>query len=72
MILNGAASYGRLEILEWALERGYSHANSEEMSICAVEHGHLAALILLKDHGCPVAREFGYPAMVDSKWMPME
>ena len=51
VILNGAASYGRLDILEWAHQRGYLHACSEGTYISAVENGQLAALIWLKDHG---------------------
>ena len=51
-ILNGAASYGRLDILEWAHQRGYSHACSKATSACAAKHGQIAALIWLKDHGC--------------------
>jgi len=53
VILNSAASYGRLDILEWAHQRGYSHAYCEDTATCAAKHGQLAALILLKDHGCP-------------------
>ena len=52
VILNGAASYGQLEISEWAHQHRYSHAYSEVTSTSAVEHGQLAALIWLKDHGC--------------------
>jgi len=55
VMLNGSASYGRLDILAWAHERGYSHACSEEMSNCAVKHGQLAALIWLKDRGSPLS-----------------
>jgi len=52
VILNSAPSYyGRLEILEWAHQRGYSRAYSQETSICAAKHGQLAALIWLTDHG---------------------
>ena len=49
LILHGAASYGRLDILEWAHQCGYLHTY-----ISAVENGQLAALRWLKDNG-------GYP-----------
>ena len=52
IILDGAAAYGRVEILEWAHHRGYSHACRERTSTNAVKHGQLAALIWLRDHGC--------------------
>ena len=51
-ILNAAASYGRLDILEWAHQRGYSHACSKATSACAAKHGQLAALIWLREHTC--------------------
>ena len=64
VILKSAASYGRLDILEWAHQHGYLHAcilewaqrvfsciDGEAMSACAAKHGQLAALIWLKDHG---------------------
>jgi hypothetical protein len=56
VILNGAASYGRLDILEWAHQHGYLHACSEKNSDSAVKHGQLAALIWLNDHGCRLSR----------------
>ena len=57
VILNGAASYGRLDILEWAHQRGYSHACSKATSACAAKHGQLAALIWLREHGCELSSE---------------
>ena len=56
-ILNAAASYGRLDILEWAHQRGYSHACSKATSACAAKQGQLRALIWLHDHGCALSSE---------------
>ncbi len=56
-ILNAAASYGRLDILEWAHQRGYSHACSKATSACAAKQGQLRALIWLHDHGCELSSE---------------
>jgi len=62
VILNGAASYGRLDILEWAHERGYSHACSIATSTSAVDErtcssaalgGRLNILQWLRANGCP-------------------
>ena len=54
VILNGAASHGRLDILEWSHQHGHLHACSEKTSNSAVVHGHLTALIWLTDHKCPL------------------
>jgi hypothetical protein len=52
----GAASYGRLDILEWAHQRGYLNDCSEERVTCvycAATHGILTDM-WLKDHRCPL------------------
>jgi len=55
VILNGAAAYGQLQILEWAHQRRHeiAHYFSEDTTNCAVKHGQLAAMIWLNDRGFP-------------------
>ena len=57
VILTGAASYGRLDILEWVLQCGYSYACSLDPHPYAAKYGQLAALIWLHNHGCELSSE---------------
>ena len=75
VILNGAAQYGRVDILKQLYQRGYlPRAFSEDMCTGVTKHGQLTALIRLKDHGCPVTsaacnNAYEYPAVVESERM---
>ena len=47
-----AARYGRLDIMEWAHQQGFSHASSACTCAKAAEYGQLQALQWLKENGC--------------------
>jgi len=53
-IWNGAAKYGRVEILEWMNESNYSNCFDIKTASVAAVHGHLGALRWLHAHGCPI------------------
>ena len=48
-----ATKYDRVDILEWAHQRGYSHDMDKHIFYSAAKYGELDALRWLRDHTCP-------------------